>query len=136
MLEKIYLLLHEMKLLLEYSCLPMYELICGLSAKRCYADTFIMTCKKMLDEGKEFPDAWYTSVGKDAILSAQEKEKLFQLGGFLGTSDLKSQISVIDMYIICFDEYKKEAAAKSRKYAGTLIYTGLFCALGLFVMLI
>lgn len=136
MLEKIYLLLCEMKLTMEYACLPMYELICVLSAKGCYEGTFIIPCKELLDKGQEFPDAWRISVRNDAYLSAPEKDRLLQLGGFLGTSDLKSQVSVIDMYIISFDEYKKEAVLKSRKYAGTVIYTGVFCALGLFVMLL
>ncbi|MGN1193955.1 MAG: stage III sporulation protein AB [Acutalibacteraceae bacterium] len=135
-LEATYLLLNEIKLTLEYSCLPMYELICLLGEKNSYSQTFMPECKKQIDGGMDFPDAWETSVNNACILHNEEKQKLLQLGTFLGTSDLKSQISVIDMYIISFDEYRKEARLKSKKYADTCIYVGVFCALGLFVMMI
>lgn len=134
--EAIYLLLNEIKLTLEYTCLPMDELITVLSSKQSYSDTFIPGCRKYIDSGMDFPEAWETAVNRADILCKEEKQKLLQLGSFLGTSDLKSQISVIDMYIISFDEYRKEARLKSKKYADTCIYVGVFCALGLFVMLI
>lgn len=135
-LEATYYMLSEIKLSLAYSCLPTDELVSQLSRKDCYAQTFICECKTKLDNGSDFPDAWSESVLHANIFRPDEKQKLLQLGGYLGTSDLERQVSVIDMYLISFDEYRKEAQTKSKKYADTIIYVGVFCALGLFVMMI
>ena len=135
-LESTYFMLNEIKLTFSYSCLPIYEMIGVLSGKDRYAVTFIPDCKKNIDSGMDFPSAWEAAVKREDILSCEEKQKLLQLGSFLGTSDLESQISVIRLYLISFDEYRKEARLKSNKYADTCIYVGVFCAIGLFVMLI
>ena len=135
-LETTYMMLNEMKLTFEYACLPMYETVSRLNEKSSYSETFIPECKRLLDSGTDFPAAWSASVSTAKGLSRDEKQKLLQLGGLLGTSDLGSQLSVMDMYIRSFDEYRKEARLVSKKYADTCLYAGLFCALGIFVMLI
>lgn len=133
-LDKTYLLLTEIKMLLEYSRPPLYELIARMAEKDCYRGLFIFECREEMKEGTDFPVAWTDAVGKRSLYKKEEKEKLIQLGSFLGTCDLESQLTVLQMYMITFDEFRKEARYKKQKYAATTIFVGVFCALGLFVM--
>ena len=135
-LDKTYSLLNKIKILMEYCCLPVNELIDTVFEKGCYQRTFISQCKKQLSEGDDFPVAWSDAVKCSDIYKKEEKQKLIQLGSFLGTSDLESQLTVIQIYIADFDVFRKEAQEKSKKYADTSIFVGAFCALGLFVMMV
>lgn len=135
-LDKTFLMLNEIKIMLEYSCPSMYELIQMLAEKECYMGMFTSECKKELEEGIDFPAAWSSAVEKYGIYKKEERDKLIQLGSLLGTSDLESQLSVLQMYIISFDAFRKDAQVKNQKYAGTSVFVGTFCAFGLFVMLI
>ncbi|MGN1443155.1 MAG: stage III sporulation protein AB [Acutalibacteraceae bacterium] len=135
-LDKTYSLLNEMKIMLEYYCLSVNELIDAAYEKSCYQKTFIIQCKKLLTDGNDFPVAWSASVESAGIYKKEEKQKLIQLGEFLGTSDLESQLTVMQMYITDFDEFRKDAQNKRKKYADTSIFVGAFCALGLFVMMV
>lgn len=135
-LDKTYSLLNEIKIMLEYSCCAVNELIDSAGGKAMYKDTFVPKCKELLTEGNDFPVAWKRSVEETNLYKNEEKQKLIQLGTFLGTSDLESQITVAQMYITAFDEFRNEARLKSKKYADTSIFVGAFCALGLFVMMI
>ena len=74
-LDKTYSLLNEIKILMEYCCLPVNELIDTVFEKDCYQRTFISQCKKQLSEGDDFPVAWSDAVKCSDIYKKEEKNK-------------------------------------------------------------
>ncbi|MCM1392734.1 MAG: stage III sporulation protein AB [Ruminococcus sp.] len=137
LLEKTVLMLESMKLDFEYLALPLDEMIYKYSDSQPYLSiNFIHECCRKLRSGLDFPSAWSGSVKTTSLYTSEEKDKLLQLGSILGTSDCGGQISMLEMYIGYFNQFLKNARSKSENYSGMCVYLGVFCGIGMFVLLI
>jgi len=131
------LFLESMMLEIEYSALPLDEIICKYALSKTHSTLiFICKCYDELKKGTDFPLAWSTAVNNCSLYTSEEKGKLLQLGDILGTSDCGGQVSMIKMCRASFERFLSTARSKSESYCGLSIYLGIFCGLGLCVLLI
>ena len=131
-------MLEEMKILLEYLNIPVYELINTTSSKEYLGELkFLDLCRKHIETGKDFPSAWREAVEKSsAMYLTQEKEHLLQLGENLGTSNKESQINIISLQIISFEDFLLKAKYKYKKYSGTATALGALSGCMVFILVI
>ncbi len=136
--EETKLLIGHMKIEIEFLQLPVYDLLCKISISGQYKDfDFISECCELVKRGTDFPAAWKTAVDNSSMkYKTQEKSKLLLLGENLGKSDLKGQLTHLDIYYSYFDEFAKQAKNKMKKYAGLTPTLGFLSGFMLFILLI
>ncbi|MGN0485616.1 MAG: stage III sporulation protein AB [Acutalibacteraceae bacterium] len=138
MLENTGLMIDQMKIRLEYLSLPINELVSDLASTQLGRELpFLLRCQESMTGGDDFPEAWQSALEKEALpYSAEEKEKLLQLGSNLGTSDLKGQLSLMEIYSDFFSEYTQIAKSKEKKYGNTAVVLGTLIGSMFFIILI
>ena len=88
-----------------------------------------------MNKDMDFPLSWGKGVSENPYFSREEKNKLTALGNVIGTSDLKSQLNIIEIYCGYFNELYLNANKKYEKNSEVLILTFTFIGVGLFVLL-
>lgn len=83
-----------------------------------------------------FYSRWKYALDSFTYYKSEEKEKMLQLGSFLGTTDAKTQISTINLYKTFFEKYKNNAAADFEKYGKSSSLFGLFLGASVFILLL
>ena len=138
LLEKTIMMFEEMKILLEYLNTPVYDLVSITNSKDYLTDLkFLDLCHRYIEIGKDFPTAWKESIETTSTLyMTQEKEHLLQLGANLGTSNKESQINIISLQIIAFEDFLTNAKNKHKKYSGTAIVSGVLTGCMIFILVI
>lgn len=138
MLENTGLMIDQMKIRLAYLSLPINELVSGLASTELGHELpFLLRCQEYMIDGDDFPEAWQRALEKETLpYSAEEKEKLLQLGNNLGTSDLKGQLSLMEIYSDFFSEYTQKAKSKEKKYGNTAVVLGALIGSMFFIILI
>ena len=138
LLEKTIMMLVEMKILLEYLNTPVCDLIIMTRSKDYLKDLkFLDVCYGYIELGKDFPAAWKESLESTPTLyMTQEKERLLQLGANLGTSNKESQINIISLQIVSFEDFLIKAKNKHKKYSGTATTLGVLSGCMIFILVI
>ena len=112
-LEKIYVLLSDIKSRIEFTADCAADIFSSLSESHSYdALAFVKDCALRLSQGESFDSAWKTAVSKKENVSGLKKEDislLFSFGGGFGTTDTTGQLSNCEIHKKLIEE--KIAAA-------------------------
>lgn len=85
--------------LIEYRALRTSEILRSLAEDAAFSDLgFISRAADDLGSGMSFADAWKNGVESDAVLSDEERRYLLRLGGFLGKSGVRGQLSLLEIH--------------------------------------
>lgn len=96
---------------------------------------FLKICSDNTKNGLDFPEAWREAVNGVSVYKREEKEKLLQLGSFLGTSDSENQINTIKVYSSFFEEYRNYAEEDYDKYGKVSTLFGVFLGAAIFILM-
>ena len=94
---------------------------------------------KAFNDGSEYIDfnhRWCENIKSFPYYKNYEKDKLIQLGNFLGTTDADSQINTIKIYLSFFENYRKNAMNEFDRFGKTSPLFGLFAGAAAFILLV
>ena len=138
LIEKTLLMLEEMKILIEYLNMPIYEMLTSISGKEYLGQlNFIAICADEISKGVDFPKAWKYSLSLSCLqYKTQEKEKLLQLGENLGASNKENQVNILSLHSAYFCEYLQKAKDKRKKYGSMASIIGVLSGCMIFILII
>jgi len=84
----------------------------------------------------DFHGLWRKSIGGFPYYKSREKEKMLQLGSFLGTTDVTGQTEMINLYISYFSEYRSKAKEEYESRGKMYSLLGLFTGAAVYILLI
>jgi len=95
----IVLMTEKIASLIEYRALRTSEILCDLSDDASFSGLgFISLAAQELGTGKSFSDAWTKGVESDTGLSEEERRYLLRMGGSLGKSGVRGQLSFLEIH--------------------------------------
>lgn len=128
-LEQLDIMINSIRTQLEYSNIPLNEMLNKLSANEGIKKLkFIDDCLYKVKQGIAFPKAWKLSIENNYGLSPlnnQDKDILLSLGNVLGTTDLNGQLNICNYYICQINDRQIDARQKYQSYSK------LFSAMGI-----
>ncbi len=89
-----------------------------------------------MGEYSDFRRIWKESISLFSYYKSEEKEKMLQLGSYLGTTDTDSQISTIKLYLSYFVGYRDRALEDYGRNGKMSSLLGLFIGASVFILLI
>lgn len=95
-----------------------------------------LNCFSETGEHSDFRRIWKESISSFSYYKSEEKEKMLQLGSFLGTTDTDSQISTIKLYLSYFVGYRDKAIEDYAKNGKMSSLLGMFIGASVFILLI
>lgn len=136
-LGEILLFLSDVKIEIEYISLPLCEVLKKIQYSGiCSNLGFIGDCLCKIDEGEDFCSAWNESVNLSQLpMKKEEREKLAELGSFLGASDLNGQVSMLSLFYETFSAYCKRADEDFEKHGKTCVTVSVIMAVGIFIFI-
>lgn len=135
LLEKTLLFIKNLKIDLSYSNMTLSAIIEKYANNEYYSPlSFLSDCFKKIADGGDIPDSWKVGVEKEKLYTKQEKEKLVNLGFFLGSVGLDGQLNMLELYENYFAAFYGKAHENKEKYSKTAIITGTFLGFGVFVL--
>lgn len=137
-LERTMQLIKHIKVETEYLNLSAREILFKLAVASEFKELdYIESVCTLIKAGEDFPVAWRNSINNTSLnYKTDERDKLLQLGEKFGTSDVKNQISMLEMYENYFIEFISQAKSKYNKQAKTATGTGVLAGCMLFILLI
>ena len=138
LLEKTQLLINKLKVGTEFLGLSAYEILKSITDSEQLPELdYIDNTKQFISLGEDFPVAWNKGL-KDTSLeyTSEEKEMLLNLGENLGTSDIKNQVAMLEMYEKSFCEFSNAAKSRYSKQAKTVSLSTALVGCMLFISLI
>lgn len=84
----------------------------------------------------DFHALWSEAVSAFPYYKREEKEKMLQLGTFLGTTDVNNQMSMIRLYLNCFGEYRERARSEYEKQGRIYSLLGLFIGASAYILIL
>ena len=87
------------------------------------------------DRYADFHGEWKKGISSFIYYKSEEKEKLLQLGSFLGTTDMSGQLSAIALHLAFFEVFHKNAVADYEKYGKISTLLGVFFGASVFILL-
>ncbi len=137
-IRKTIVMLEEMKMLLRYLNIPIYEMLIQISEKSYLSElSYISACILLMSEGADFPVAWKNAVTSASPLYKREEiDKLLQLGENLGTSNIENQIRILDMQISCFTLFLQNAQELSKRYSTMAVTLSALIGCMIFILII
>ncbi len=132
-------MLEEMRMLLTYLNVPVYEMLVQISEKSYLCElSYIRECISLMREGADFPIAWKKVITSAAmpLYKREEIEKLLQLGENLGTSNTDNQIKILDMQISYFSLFLQRVQEENQKYSKTAVTLSALIGCMIFIIII
>lgn len=131
-------MLEEMKILLQYLNIPVYEMLIQISDKEYLKELdYVQECITVMNCGTDFPLAWKRSVlSANQLYKREEIDKLLQLGENLGTSDAENQMKILNMQTSYFETFLKSAEEQSQKYSTASITLSVLFGCMIFILII
>ncbi len=137
-LEKILLLLSQIKTEIEFTAASIEEIFNSLSASREYSPLpFIDSCRKKLSDGEDFSSAWSNSLNNADSIYALKKDDiglLCSFGSALGKTDSAGQIRNCEMHEILFRERLNSALAESARLSKPAKITGVLAGAAVLII--
>lgn len=84
----------------------------------------------------DFHDLWRKSISSCSYYRSGEKKKMLQLGAYLGTTDVNSQMNMINLYLKYFSEYRNKARDEYERCGKIYSLLGLFTGAAVYILLI
>ena len=133
-LNQIIRFLKEFRSRIEYSEEPVSVIIekfCAGSIRLSFADK----CLGYMQE-QDFPSAWEKAVGEEKNIDYSDRLLLYEFGVNIGTSDRKSQLSMIDYTLSRFAMSLNEKKEKEKNEKRLYCVTGITLGILAFIMII
>ncbi len=121
---------------IEFSKMNIPEILSSLSEREAVRNlTFL---GRFSDFGLygDFRKEWCEGISSFSCYKSEEKEKMLQLGAFLGTTDTESQIKTLKLYFNYFENYRENAVSEFNKYGKVSSLFGMFLGASVFVLLL
>lgn len=138
--ECIVVMLSTIRARLEFTCLPVAQLMETLCADARFASLpFIAQCDSDFARGKAFSQAWENAVrssGGSCALKENDISLLCEFGAGIGTTDLSGQIGVCELYGGLFSDLLKRCTEAKSKRSGMLTQLGLLGGIAFSILLI
>lgn len=98
---------------------------------------FLKQCLIFMKNDASFHESWQKAVNVSRLpFKAEESKKLIEMGDFLGTTDLKSQITMLRLYDEYFSGFYKDSLADYRKYGNLWGFIGVAFGFGVFILIV
>lgn len=138
LIEKTLVFFEEVKILLEFLNMPIYEMLNEINKKTYLKDlNFIALCCEKMKNATDFPLAWKEAVEDTSLLyKTAEREKLLQLGENLGKSSKENQLIILNLHTLYFQEYLENAKNTSKRYGNMATAIGVLSGCMVFILLI
>ncbi len=136
LIEETIIFLNTLITEIEFSKRNVFEIFSVLSSEASMKNLPFLKSFGKSEEHSDFHSLWIKSINSTQSYKSEEKEKLLQLGNFLGTTDAKSQINTIRLYTVFFENYREKAVYEYEKYGKVSPLFGLFAGACIFILLI
>lgn len=118
----------------EYTEDTVYEIVDGCAEEEKYE--FIFRCREYMKE-YDFPVAWKKTVEEmPACFPENDKMLLLNFGAKIGTSDKRSQISLVDYLIFKLNNSLEEKKEKEKKGKKLYAFCGVAAGMTAFITII
>lgn len=135
-LEETVYLLNSLISEIEFSGIDIVKILSSLSAGASVKSLQYLNKFTDFEMYGDFHKEWYSSVASFPYYKSEEKDKMLQLGSYLGTTDTKSQIATIRLYFTYFENYRDSAVKEYEKYGRVSSLFGLFTGASVFILLL
>ncbi len=135
-LEETVFFLNSLMSVIVFSKMNISEILSALSEESSLKNLHFLNRFPDLDIYGDFHKEWYTGITSFPYYKSEEKEKMLQLGTFLGTTDINSQIKTIKLYFTYFGNYRENAVNEYDKYGKVSSLFGLFIGASVFILLL
>ncbi len=130
-LKLIVLLLNRFSTLINFQALHTGEILENVADDRTFEKlNFIKTAYMLYEKGEKFRDAWEIAIKNDINLAEGEKNELLSVGVALGKSNIKGQLSMLEIHIQninnIYNNISKENANKCKLYRSLGVLAGIF----------
>lgn len=112
------------------------KILSDLSSDEALNSLYFLKSFSFFTDNTDFRDIWIVSVKAFQYYKMEEKVKMLQLGAFLGSTDVESQIKTINRYIVFFENFLSKAETEYEKYGKTASLFGLFTGASVFILFI
>ena len=112
------------------------KILSDLSSDEALNSLYFLKSFSCFTDNSDFRDIWIVSVKAFQYYKMEEKVKMLQLGAFLGSTDVESQIKTINRYIVFFENFLSKAETEYEKYGKTASLFGLFTGASVFILFI
>ncbi len=119
---------------IEFSKINIISILCKFSNEASMKNLIFLNSFSDFSADDGFYNRWKEAINSFLYYKSEEKEKMLQLGSFLGTTDAKSQINTICLYKTFFENYKNNASADYEKYGKVSSLFGLFVGASVFIL--
>ncbi len=135
-LEDTLVLLKSLITEIEFSKTNLIKILSAFSEEQSMKNLLFLKKFEHTDIYSDFHSIWKEGIISFVYYKSEEKEKLLQLGTFLGTTDSYNQISTLSLYLTFFEKFHSNALAEYEKYGKISSLFGMFIGASVFVLLI
>ena len=135
-LDETLFLLNSVMSEIEFSKTDIVKILSALSAEASLRSLLYLKRFCELDSYGNFHKEWHSAVISFPYYKSEEKDKLLQLGSFLGTTDISSQLSTLRLHFNYFVKYRDNAVSEYEKYGKVSSLFGLFAGASVFILLL
>ncbi len=138
MLDDIFKFIKLLKLEISFTGADVNNLIKNVSEEKTIRKLdFLNLFLKETSIDRSFSDSWKKCVSNSCLpLRNHERNKLAEIGNFLGTTDLESQLSMLTMYEEYFKNYSKEAQNEMKKSGQVSFLLGVVLGFAVFILVL
>ncbi len=137
-LSEILLFISQVSMEIEFVSLPVLEILRKIEAGECCKNLdFIAICLENTQLGEDFFYSWKKGVSDSRLpMKKEEREKLENLGGMLGTSDASGQRAMLSLYKSYFSAFYDRAVQEYDKYGKMIVTLSVVAGTGIFILII
>ncbi len=136
MIEQTIVFLNSLTAEIEFSKVSIIKILAAFSAEPSFKNLLFLNSFSGFTDYDDFHSLWTESISSFAYYKSEEKEKMLQLGAYLGTTDVKNQINTIKLYKTFFENYRNNALSEYDKYGKVSTLFGLFTGASVFILLL
>ena len=137
-LSEILLFISQINIEIEFVNRPMLEILEKIqSGEGCRNLDFLALCLENIHFGEDFSYSWKKGIRDSCLpMKNEEKDKLENLGGMLGTSDSSGQKAILSLYKSYFADFYEAALQAYEKYAKMYVTLSVVTGMGFFILII
>ncbi len=136
MLDETILLLNSVMAEIQFSKADIVKIISEISFESAVKNLSFLENLSDIPVYEDFRSAWQKSINLFPYYKREEKERLLQLGSFLGTTDVDSQIDTLKLYLSFFEVYRFNSQNEYEKYGKASSLFGFFIGASIFILLL
>lgn len=127
-----------LKIELRYSADELMSILKKASfLSSCKGLDYLSLCCKKLESGEDFPSAWKNALRESRKpFTAYERNKLSSLGEILGTTDIDSQIVMLNLYSQYIKAFLKKAEKAEKSYGRLSVAASFLMGFTVFILVV